>query len=262
MHDSIRPLLTYFVVKTCTPSWQLASQAIPFHSLTFVLEGEADYVIDGKPLRVRGGDILYIRSGSDRYATTSGMRCAALDFQLDGEPVSELPLPVRIAGRELEPFESLCRELNYEWLQRRSGYQLKCQALFALLLHKLLYEDESTPGNAHVERIKRHVAEHYDEPLSVRQLAELTQLHPVYCGALFKRIEGCTLADYISRVRLNKAAALLMSGEYSVGEAAERSGFSDPYYFSARFKRYLGVAPSEYRNRGHAGAATIIRKGE
>ncbi|WP_020619817.1 helix-turn-helix transcriptional regulator [Paenibacillus daejeonensis] len=248
MQDLLQPFLSYFVVKTCTPNWRLANPFIPFHSLTFVLEGEANFLVHEEEIRVQAGDILYIPAGSDRWATTSGMRCAAMNFDLaDGQ---RLPLPARILGREMEEFETLCREINYEWLQRRSGYQLKCQALFALLLHKLIYEEEANrPGNLHVERMKRHIAEHYEGVITVRVLAELVGLHPVYCGALFKQTEGCTIAEYIHRVRLNKAAALLVSGEYTVGEAAERAGFSDPYYFSTRFKRHMGVTPSEYRNR-------------
>lgn len=45
---------------------------------------------------------------------------------------------------------------------------------------------------------------------------------------------------------MNKAKQLLSDGA-TVTETAESVGFSDIYYFSRAFKRYVGVAPARYR---------------
>ena len=125
---------------------------------------------------------------------------------------------------------------------------MKCQGLFGLVLHRLLYEEDPGRRNLHVEAIRRYILAHYCEEITVQSLAQRQGLNPVYCGALFRREEGCTIAAFISRVRINKAADLLRTGEYTVGEVAERVGFKDIYYFSNTFKKQMGISPIHYRN--------------
>ena len=44
-----------------------------------------------------------------------------------------------------------------------------------------------------------------------------------------------------------KARDLLLSGELSLVEVMEQVGYSDPYYFPKRFKKFYGVPPSAYK---------------
>lgn len=246
MSGPIHPELTYFVMKECTSSWRNDPHRIDFNAIVFVLEGSADYTVDDNRYQVKKGDIVFIKSQSVRSATTEGMVCVALDFRLrENEEVS---LPIVSSRPDFEDFHWMFQELNFEWLQEQEGYQLKCQAIFALILHKLIYDDQRNAGNSHVEAIKRYIVEHYDQKLTVGAIAQAVNMNPVYCGALFKRMEDRTIAEFIQCVRINKAASLLHSGEYNIGEIAEMTGFKDIYYFSNTFKRLMGVPPSSYKN--------------
>lgn len=46
---------------------------------------------------------------------------------------------------------------------------------------------------------------------------------------------------------MDAAQAMMAQGMLKVYEIAEKVGFSNPYYFSACFKKHTGVTPSEYR---------------
>lgn len=241
------PRLYYFVRKECDPSWKIEEQRIPFYDLLFLLKGSADYVINGEPLTLEEGQILFLQPGSVRSATTKGMSCVSLDFILEREESLDLPRVFPLVDRE--EFGKLFRELDFEWLQKRPGYELKCGALFSLVLHRLLFENREAPRNAHVELIKRYVLEHYGEKITIGGLAKRIGLHPAYCGTLFRRHEGVSISEFLSHVRINKAASLLETGEYTVGEVSEKTGFSDIFYFSNTFKRQTGYSPTYYRNR-------------
>ena len=52
---------------------------------------------------------------------------------------------------------------------------------------------------------------------------------------------------YIESVRLDRAAQLLRVSRWTIAQVAERTGFSNAYYFSTRFRRRHGVPPSQYR---------------
>jgi len=246
MTAPIRPNLTYYVMKECNASWKLEPHCIDFNAIVFILEGSADYTVDNVRYRPKKGDVVFIKSNSVRSATTSGMSCVALDFQLQAD--EDISLPVVTSRPDFEDFYWMFQDLNFEWLQKREGYQMKCQAIFALILHKLIYERQRGAGNFHVEMIKRYIVEHYDEKLTVNAIARAANMNPVYCGALFKRLEGRSIAEFIQYVRMNKAAALLQSGEHNIGEVAELTGFKDIYYFSNSFKRLMGVSPTAYKN--------------
>ena len=240
------PHMIYFVEKECTPSWKISTQQIAFYDLVFVLDGSADYTIDDTEYHVVKGDILFIRCGSTRTASTTGMKCVSIDFVLNNG--DEISIPTVLKAVNFNEFYHLFRELKYEWLQQSEGYQLKCQAIFALILHKLLYKHDEEKGNRHVRSIKRYIIEHYSEDITVSGLAEKLNINSVYCGALFKNSEGKSIHNFLMKVRVNKAAILLESGEYNISEAAELTGFKDVYYFSNTFKRIMGISPSEYRN--------------
>ena len=64
-----------------------------------------------------------------------------------------------------------------------------------------------------------------------------------------KSIIGLTPVDFIREVRIKRAAQLIDSGEYNFSQVAYMTGFNDPKYFSRRFKKIMGVTPTEYKER-------------
>lgn len=67
-----------------------------------------------------------------------------------------------------------------------------------------------------------------------------------YLSHLFRREMGVTFSDYLAKVRVEKAKALLMEG-VSVESTSERVGYNDSNYFIKIFKKYVGVTPAKYR---------------
>ncbi len=110
-----------------------------------------------------------------------------------------------------DALDRLLDEFEYEWLQSAEGRDLKCAALFLLILHALRYGGELSGPNRHVEKIKRHIVENFAQPLRVRELAELAGLNAVYCGALFRGWRGSPSPN-IPPVARGAAAALLATG--------------------------------------------------
>ncbi|HYH55606.1 MAG TPA: helix-turn-helix transcriptional regulator, partial [Anseongella sp.] len=68
-------------------------------------------------------------------------------------------------------------------------------------------------------------------------------------SALFKRVKDITDSnpvDFIRRVRLRKAAGLLLNSGLKVNEIAAEVGMSDVKYFREQFKKYYAATPSQY----------------
>ena len=62
-----------------------------------------------------------------------------------------------------------------------------------------------------------------------------------------KQLIGMSPNDYIKKIRMEKAAELLLSTNMTAAEIAYKVGFEDQYYFSKSFKKYYGLPPSQYR---------------
>jgi AraC family L-rhamnose operon transcriptional activator RhaR len=88
-----------------------------------------------------------------------------------------------------------------------------------------------------------------DEEWDLARLAAATRLNPSYLARLFKAATGRSPMEYLARHRAERAANLLLATDQPVGEIGVRVGWSDPNYFSRRFKSVFGVTPTAYRTQ-------------
>lgn len=111
--------------------------------------------------------------------------------------------------------------------------------LFSLYAH--LFTDNDG-GNAHVRRVKNYIRSNYMYPIRVERIAAELGLDRRYLSRLFKETAGCSIQEYLIRVRLKEAEQLLLRG-CSVTEAAHLSGYEDVSNFSRMFKKRTGCTP-------------------
>ena len=93
-----------------------------------------------------------------------------------------------------------------------------------------------------------YISKHYNEPdISVGTVAQSLNISEGYLSHTFKKETDYTLLGYITRYRIHKAMELLKDCRVQVYEVAEQVGYRDIAYFSATFKKYTGISPSEYQ---------------
>ncbi|WP_010271658.1 helix-turn-helix domain-containing protein [Paenibacillus senegalensis] len=97
-----------------------------------------------------------------------------------------------------------------------------------------------------LKQIREYMEHHYHEPLSIAQLAQMANLSPKYFVYLFKKTFGHSAIDYLTDLRINRAKRYLLESDYRMREIAHKVGYSDEFYFSRKFKKEVGISPSEY----------------
>ena len=96
------------------------------------------------------------------------------------------------------------------------------------------------------EQAARYVMNHYEQPISVEQLAEFVSTSQNSLYRSFKERFQVSPKHFIVEYRIEQACRLLSSGMYSVREISNSVGFEDPLYFSRAFKRVKGLSPKAY----------------
>lgn len=108
-------------------------------------------------------------------------------------------------------------------------------------------ESGAANGYSICEMVKKYVEAHYGENLSLEVIAAYVHLHPAYLSKVFKENEDQNLSGYITNVRMEKAAQLLMEPELKVHDVMEKVGYQKSQYFSKLFREKYGVTPVEYK---------------
>jgi AraC-like DNA-binding protein/ligand-binding sensor protein len=98
-----------------------------------------------------------------------------------------------------------------------------------------------------IAKAKDYVEAHIGEPISLDQMVRFVGVSRFYFCKLFKKSTGLTLTEHVTRMRLEKAKAMLLDPSVRISEVAFAAGFGSIPQFNSVFKRYLGVAPTKYR---------------
>ena len=98
-----------------------------------------------------------------------------------------------------------------------------------------------------VASAKEFVQTHAQEAITLGQVVDHVHVNRFYFCKLFKKATGLTLTEYVARVRIEKAKALLDDPSRRISEIVFASGFGSIPRFNCVFKRHVGMPPTQYR---------------
>lgn len=90
--------------------------------------------------------------------------------------------------------------------------------------------------------------EHISENITLNELCQHYNYSPSRFSGLFKQKTGYAPIDYFIQMKMQKASQQLALTTRSIKDIAMSMGFDDPYYFSRRFRKIIGVPPTTYRS--------------
>ena len=97
-----------------------------------------------------------------------------------------------------------------------------------------------------MEAVKRYIAAHYGEEMSVERLSELVYMAPSYLSSVFKKETGQNLNRFIKSVRMEKAKELLEQTMMKIVDISTACGYPNVSYF----REYYGISPQKFRESG------------
>lgn len=91
------------------------------------------------------------------------------------------------------------------------------------------------------------MSHHFQERLTVSDIAAQVGLHPGYAMTIFRETFGLSLIEYLSQQRIAHAQQLLITTDLPITEVAFESGFPTLSHFYTAFKRLCSLSPGKYR---------------
>lgn len=243
--------------------------------ICYVQSGTGRYRLDDQIYDVHEGDIVVLNAGTNHQAlATPGKPTVEFfvgltDFTLGDLAPNTFPLKdgypiIHTSGDFKLKIARLCVSMEAEKEFCRVGryYMMKNYAIQLLIL--LIREQEESkeikPAGQYsfesvnrkyvVEKIIDYFEDHYEEKISLDQIASNMYLSPFYVSKIFKAETGDTPIHFLIEIRMEKAKELLEKNrQMSIQEAAAKVGYEDAYHFSKLFKKKFGVSPSVVRRQ-------------
>ncbi len=112
--------------------------------------------------------------------------------------------------------------------------------------------DDRREYERRVNRVMDHVRAYLGEPLTLADLARVAAFSPFHFHRVFRAVTGETLFGFVQRVRLERAAGMLLYSDASVLTVALEHGFGSAATFARAFRAHFGMSATAWRAGGGA----------
>ncbi|MEI6339838.1 MAG: helix-turn-helix domain-containing protein [Verrucomicrobiota bacterium] len=106
---------------------------------------------------------------------------------------------------------------------------------------------------ARISRAIEYIDLNFPERITLDDLAACCHVSRRHFFRIFEQAVGVAPMEYVKKIRLQKAAEMLVTTQYNVTEVAFACGFNDSNYFSALYHKEFGVPPSRFKRESIAG---------
>lgn len=107
----------------------------------------------------------------------------------------------------------------------------------------------SLPDKPRIDRVLEHIHAHYARKVTVADLSDIAALSPSGFHRLFHRHTRLTLSEYVARLRVGEACALLTSSDRPIANIADSVGYASLANFNRQFRALKQMTPRAFRNQ-------------
>lgn len=221
--------------------------------MTYTLEGEGQFIVEGEDYRVKAGDLSFVKPGVSHYYGTAKEKqweFVWVHFSQGLIDVHLLPLENLVIyhfdqnvvrERILQAFGRITADFRE---QGDLWHELCLGALHEIIL--LFAKQKNSRVDPRVEEVLYILAERMHESLTIKEISLSIGLSVSRLQHLYKENTGETVIETLNRMRIKQACYLLTHTKLTASEAAYNVGFQNYNHFTRQFQRFIGLSPREF----------------
>lgn len=254
-------------IVTSTP--QLCPVVTTKFGIYLVQNVPAEFKINGITVAVQPDDGIFINSDQivQEYTDTLCLQLASMYLRERGHWQAQLV--DRVQEKKIQPYFVLHQSIPAEkavldGLQILASINQQDTESYPFLSPGIIYSmfqaltervaetctlDFPPDDQVRCRDLMKYFAAHYSERLNLPDVAKVFDVTPNTCIKTFRKYIGITPIDYLNLYRMNVACGLLKTTKEKIADIAADVGVPDKSYFTASFKKILGMTPSQYRKQ-------------
>ena len=249
---------------------------IPMHwhravEIIYMQEGSLDVTVESESFTIQKGDCIVI-NGNVLHSTkcTSPNTAILLQIPLDfmekyipdlGQLIFLFDFRTKDQRQQTKQtmFKTILEQLQIINDVRPDGYLLRFNSLIFELLFQLYHnfavkilQNNTSQEKKDMDRLEPvldYISEHYRDPISLNEIAEVACLQAGYFCRFFRKKMGITFLEYQNEYRLSFIYRDLITTSDPVHVILERHGFTNYKLFRRIFFEHFGNTPTQIRNQ-------------
>ncbi|MDP4087462.1 MAG: helix-turn-helix domain-containing protein [Bacillota bacterium] len=247
----------------------LSSRIFPGIEMLLVLDGELAVDMDSGFYHLKENDLLVINR-NQLYQVRSLKNNTVLTLSIPDTFISQFYEEYRQyqfqlfsqqvdRGKEniIVQMRKYLSELLVTYCRQEEGTQLEAHILICKILHTLIlrfkrernYFEEVNVNDQRLSEIISYIKQHFDEPITLDDIANHFYLSPNYFSRLFKQQLGVGFSRFLMNIRLERSLKDLLYTKDSITYISIKNGFPNAKSFTNLFKEVYGETPHSYREK-------------
>jgi AraC-like DNA-binding protein len=251
------------------PNYNVGPRIIFYYSFHFILSGAVEFICDNKKAILSQGDLfVLLPHKTHQYFISSDVKGPLRMFWIavDGR---QLPYVLRRLGiTPQSPYvasivdpdlHSHLFQFAEEWEKQAKQDNLALtMQLYSLFNRLILKSKTKAPDYATghwLDESLKYIHLYYTEGISVKDISDYLGVHRVHFSNMFYKKMNIRPQQYIKKMLMEKALALIENTPQPITQIALTLGFSDLYSFTHSFKTFFGKPPSAFRKQSEGPAS-------
>ena len=267
--------IAYHYVSPTHPRYEMTTHWHPECEIIRILSGSFTLSLDGQSHECNPGDVIFVNDGQLHGGTPHNCIYECFLFDMKYLLKNNHVLAHRInnftshtdvirsyLSEEDDGLHEVLSDLSTSMSNKDSGYEFSVlgalYSFIGIIIRRSLYTHELVPlvGNTHslqhLKDVLDHIEYHYNEDITLQDLADIANMNHKYFCRFFKEMTQRTPIDYLNYYRIECACNMLLNSDKSIADIAVACGFSDTSYFIRTFKKYKATTPKQYTKQ-HGG---------
>lgn len=264
-HSTLDMYLTTCGIQNCTGGHYFGPDTRDSYILHFISDGRGVFECDNVKYELSRGDVFLVKPDTTVYYRADesnpwsymwvGFNGIKATAYLESAGLSDKTVTTKCSNN---PMIFSCIQQMIMYRQLTLANELRREAALLQIMSVMMEEYKvrlpkeeryDYPYQIYVNQAEDYIRRNFKSNIKINDLASYIGIDRSYLTNIFKKVTQLSPQEYLINYRMEKAKNMLINTGKKIGEIAENTGYHDQLTFSKMFKKFVGMSPSEYREK-------------